>query len=98
METVHGALTVGVGVNTKEIIILILAAVLFLIALSKFGWIVLFLNSLIALIVLKLLSWLGVRIRIDIFTILITVLWGIPGVLILMFLALTGIAFSEKNK
>ncbi len=53
-------------------------------------------NSLIALVVLKLLSWLGVKIRIDMFTILIAVLWGVPGVLILMFLALTGIAFKEK--
>jgi|GEM_PF-1356220 len=84
--------------NTKEIIVLIIAAVLFLIALSKFGWVVLFINSLIALVVLKLLSWLGVKIRIDMFTILIAVLWGVPGVLILMFLALTGIAFSEKKK
>ena len=82
--------------NAKEIIVLIIAAILFLVALSKFGWVVLFINSLIALVVLKLLSWLGVKIRIDMFTILIAVLWGVPGVLILMFLALTGIAFREK--
>ncbi len=82
--------------NAKEIIVLIIALVLFLLALSKFGWVVLFINSLIALVVLKLLSWLGVKIRIDMFTILIAVLWGVPGVLILMFLALTGIAFKEK--
>ena len=81
----------------EQIAILVFAAILFLIALGRFGWVVLFLNSLIALIVLKLLSWLGVKIKIDMFSILITVLWGIPGVLILMFLALTGIAFTEKK-
>ena len=81
----------------EQILILIVAAALFLIALSKFGWYILFLNSLIALIVLKLLSWLGVKIKINMFSILITVLWGIPGVLILMFLALTGLAFTEKK-
>ena len=84
-------------IDTKQAVILLLALILFLIALSKFGWIVLFINALIALIVLKLLSWLGVKIKIDMFSILIAVLWGIPGVLIMMFLALTGIAFSEKK-
>ena len=80
----------------EQILILILAAVLFLVALEKFGWVALFVNSLVALFVLKILSWLGVKIKIDIFSILIAVLLGIPGVLILMFLALTGIAFREK--
>ncbi len=85
-------------IDTKQAVILLLALVLFVIALSKFGWVVLFINALIALIVLKLLSWLGVKIKIDIFSILIAVLWGIPGVLIMMFLALMGIAFTEKKK
>ncbi len=83
-------------IDIKQAAVLLLALILFLIALSKFGWVVLFINALIALVVLKLLSWLGVKIRIDMFSILIAVLWGIPGVLIMMFLALTGIAFKEK--
>jgi hypothetical protein len=84
-------------IDIKQAAVLLLALILFLIALSKFGWVVLFINSLVALIVLKVLSWLGVKIKIDMFSILIAVLWGMPGVLIMMFLALTGIAFKEKK-
>lgn len=80
----------------KEIILLMLALVFFWYALQALGPLALFINSVIALIILKVLSWLGIKIQINIWTILITVLWGIPGVLILMFLSLTGIAFRGR--
>ncbi len=76
-----------------ELILLVLAIIFFWFALQALGPVALFINSLIALVALKLLGWLGIRIQINIWTLLITVIWGIPGVLILMFLALTGIAF-----
>lgn len=86
------------GIDWKQVLIVLLAIVLFLMALSRFGWVILFINSLVALILLKVLSWLGVKIRVDMITVLIVVLAGIPGLLILMLLALTGIAFTEKKK
>jgi len=86
------------GIDWKQVLVILLAIVLFLIALSRFGWVILFINSLIALVLLKVLSWLGVKIKVDMITILIVVLAGIPGLLILMLLALTGIAFNEKKK
>jgi len=85
-------------IDWKQIVVILIAVILFLVALSRFGWVILFISSIIALLLLKILSWLGVKIRIDMITILIVVLAGIPGLLILMLLALTGIAFNEKKK
>lgn len=80
----------------KELILLVLSIIFFWYALEALGPVALFINSIIALIALKLLGWLGIKIQITIWTILITVIWGIPGVLILMFLSLTGIAFRGR--
>ena len=80
-----------------ELILLVLAILSFLWALGVFGPVALLINSIIALIALKILGWLGIRIQINIWTILIIVVWGIPGVLVLMFLALTGIAFRDRR-
>ena len=79
-----------------ELILLVLAIIFFWFALQTLGPVALFINAVIALIVLKVLGWLGIKIQISIFTVLITVIFGIPGVLILMFLALTGIAFRDR--
>ena len=80
----------------KELILLGLAIIFFFYALQMFGPLALFINAVVALIVLKLLSFLGIKIEISIWTLLITVIWGIPGVLVLMFLSLTGIAFRGR--
>jgi hypothetical protein len=85
-------------IDWKQIAVILIAVILFLAALTRFGWVILFISSIIALLLLKILSWLGVKIRIDMITILIVVLAGIPGLLILMLLALTGIAFNENKK
>jgi hypothetical protein len=79
-----------------ELVLLVLAVISFLYALSVFGPVALLINSVIALVALKILGWLGIRIRISLWSILIIVFWGIPGLLILMFLALTGIAFRDR--
>jgi len=80
----------------KELILLVLAVVFFWYALQAFGPVALFINSIIALVALKLLGWIGIKIEVNIWTLLITVIWGIPGVLVLMFLSLTGIAFRGR--
>jgi hypothetical protein len=80
-----------------ELVLLVLAILSFLYALGVFGPVALLINSVIALIALKILGWLGIRIQISIWSILIIVFWGIPGLLILMFLALTGIAFRDRR-
>lgn len=80
-----------------ELIMLALAAIFFLLALSKFGWVTLFINMVIALIILKLLGWLGVKIRINAFTVLFVVLGGIPAVVILAVLVLLGIGFRQRT-
>ncbi len=79
-----------------NILLIILAVLLFLIVWSKWGPIALLINTVIALIALKLVGWLGIKIEISIWTILILLIGGIPGLLVLMLLSVTGIAFRGK--
>ncbi len=77
-------------------LLIILALALFLAIWSAWGPIALLINTLIALIALKLVGWLGIKIEIGIWSILILLIGGIPGLLILIFLSVTGIAFRGK--
>jgi len=79
-----------------DVLLVILAAIIFFGILKAWGPWVLLLNIIIALIALKLLGWLGIRIKINIWSILIVLIGGIPGLLILVFLSVTGIAFRGK--
>ncbi len=79
-----------------SLLLIILALLLFLIVWSKWGPIALLINTVIALIALKLVGWLGIKIEISIWTILILLIGGIPGLLVLMVLSVTGIAFRGK--
>ncbi len=79
-----------------QIILLVLAAITFVYALGAFGPIPLLINAVLALIALKIIGWLGIKIEISWWSILILVLWGLPGLLVLMFLSLTGIAFRGR--
>jgi hypothetical protein len=79
-----------------DILLVILAAIVFFSILNAWGPWVILLNIKIALIALKLLGWLGIRIKINIWSILIVLIGGIPGLLILVFLSVTGIAFRGK--
>ncbi len=79
-----------------SLLLIILALLLFLVVWSKWGPIALLINTVIALIALKLVGWLGIKIEISIWTILILLIGGIPGLLVLMFLSVTGIAFRGK--
>lgn len=86
-----------VSKNIINIALVILALILFISIWSAWGPVPLLINTVIALIALKLIGWLGIRIAINIWSILICLIGGIPGLLILIFLSVTGIAFKEKK-
>ncbi len=77
-------------------LLILLALILFLAIWSAWGPIALLINTLIALVALKLVGWLGIKIEIGIWSILILLIGGIPGLLVLIFLSVTGIAFRGK--
>ena len=79
-----------------KIALIVIALILFLSIWSAWGPGVLFINTLIALLALKLVGWLGIRIEINIWSILICLIGGIPGLLVLIFLNVTGLAFKKK--
>jgi len=83
----------GISKTAANILLLVIALILFLSIWSRWGPLGLIFNTLIALIVLKLLGWLGIRIEISIWSLLICLIGGLPGLLILIFLSVTGIAF-----
>lgn len=79
-----------------KILLILIAFFLFLSIWSAWGPVVLLINTIIALLVLKLIGWLGIKIEINIWSILICLIGGIPGVLLLIFLNVTGLAFKKK--
>jgi hypothetical protein len=85
-----------VAKNIINIALIILAVILFLGIWSAWGPIPLLVNTVIALIALKIIGWLGIKIAINIWSILILLIGGIPGLLVLIFLSVTGIAFKGK--
>jgi hypothetical protein len=80
-----------------NIVLLILALILFLGVWNAWGPVPLLISTLIALVALKLIGWLGIRIEINIWSILIVLIGNIPGLLILIFLSITGIAFRPRK-
>ena len=80
-----------------NVILVLLALLLFLSVWNAWGPVVLLVNTLIALLALKIIGWLGIRIEIGIWSILILLIGGIPGLLVLIFLSVTGIAFNAKK-
>ena len=79
-----------------KILLIAVALVLFLSIWSAWGPGALLINTVIALLALKLVGWLGIKIEINIWSILICLIGGIPGLLVLIFLSVTGIAFRGK--
>jgi hypothetical protein len=77
---------------------LAIALVIFVLIWTAKGPIWLLFSTIFALIALKLIGWLGIRIEINIWSILILLIGGIPGLLILIFLSITGIAFKGKKR
>jgi len=81
----------------KEIISLLLMAIVALLMFQHFGPWALLINILVALIALKLVGWLGIRIVVNFWSIAIVILGGVVGFLLVLFLSITGIAFSAKK-
>lgn len=81
----------------KEIISLILMAIVALLMFQHFGPWALLINILVALIALKLVGWLGIRIVVNFWSIAIVILGGVVGFLLVLFLSITGISFSAKK-
>ncbi|MFH0737263.1 MAG: hypothetical protein V1827_01650 [Candidatus Micrarchaeota archaeon] len=79
-----------------RILLIVIALALFLSIWSNWGPVPLLINTVFALLALKLMAWLGIRIEVGIWSILILLLGGMPGLLILVFLSVTGIAFRAK--
>ena len=79
-----------------NIVLIILAVILFLGIWNSWGPVALLINTVIALIALKIIGWLGIKIQINIWSILILLIGGIAGLLVLIFLSVTGIAFKGK--
>lgn len=85
--------------TTKLVLNIFLVAIalfLFLSIWSAWGPGALLVNTIIALLALKLVGWLGIKIEINIWSILICLIGGIPGLLVLIFLSVTGLAFRGK--
>lgn len=86
-----------IGKAVINAILLVIALLLFAGIWSAWGPVALLINTIIALIALKVIGWLGIKIEINIWSILILLIGGIPGLLILIFLSVTGLAFKEKR-
>jgi len=56
----------------------------------------LLISIVVALIALKLVGFLGIRIPVTLWSLLICILFGIPGLLVMMILSVTGIAFRGR--
>ncbi|MBU0527825.1 hypothetical protein KKE92_05055 [Candidatus Micrarchaeota archaeon] len=85
-----------VSKSVLNLILLFFAFVLFAIIWNAWGPIPLLINTVVALVALKIIGWLGIKIAINIWSIIILLVGGIPGLLVLIFLSVTGIAFKGK--
>jgi len=81
----------------KEIVSLLLMAIVALLMFQHFGPWALLINILVALVALKLVGWLGIRIVVNFWSIAIVILGGVVGFLLVLFLSITGLAFSAKK-
>ena len=79
-----------------RLIVTIVGLFFFFGAYQALGPIPLLISVLIALLALKLLGFLGIRIPITLWSVLICILFGIPGLLVMMLLSITGIAFKGR--
>jgi hypothetical protein len=79
-----------------KLVLLILSFAAVMYALGVFGPAALLVNSAIALVALKIIGFLGIKIEVNVWTLLIIVFWGIPGLIVVGLLALSGLAFRGK--
>jgi hypothetical protein len=79
-----------------NLILVAIAMLLFISIWNSWGPALLLVNTVIALIALKIVGWLGIKIEVNLWSILILLLGGIPGLLVLIFLSVTGLAFRQR--
>ncbi|MDD2655851.1 MAG: hypothetical protein PHQ80_04250 [Candidatus ainarchaeum sp.] len=80
----------------SELISLALVCIVALLMLQHFGPWALLVNLVVALFALKVLGWLGIRVEINFWSLAIVILGGVVGLLLVLFLSITGIAFSKR--
>ncbi len=84
--------------KTINTLLIIFAILLFISIYISLGLTPLIISTIIAFIALKIVRWFGIRIPIDIWSILILLAGGILGLLIMILLNITGIAFRGKRR
>ncbi len=89
-------MVVGLIGMVLRLIITIIGIVFFLGMYQMIGPIGLLISIVVALLALKLIGFLGIRIPITLWSVLICILFGIPGLLVMMLLSVTGIAFKHR--
>lgn len=82
----------------KELVSLVLMAIVALLLLQHFGPWALLLNIIIALVGLKLVGWLGIRVEVNFWSLAIVIIGGIIGFLLVLFLSISGIAFCGRRR
>ena len=60
------------------------------------GPIGLLISIVVALLALKIVGFLGIKIPVTLWSVLVCILFGIPGLLVMMVLSVTGIAFRGR--
>jgi len=81
-----------------NLVLLILAIILFIGIWNAWGPVVLLINTLLALLAFKVLGWLGIRIEVSLWSLLIVFIGGLAGLIVLILLSVTGIAFRPKER
>jgi len=85
-----------VSKSVLNLILMFIAFVLFAIIWNSWGPGPLLVSTIISLVAFKIIGWLGIKIAVNIWSLIILLVGGIPGLLILIFLSVTGIAFKGK--
>ena len=80
----------------KELVSLILMVFVALLMFQHFGPWALLINIIVALVALKLVGWLGIRIEVNFWSLAIVIIGGIIGFLLVLFLSIAKIAFVKK--
>ncbi len=89
-------MVVGLISFVVRVIATIIGIFFFIAEYNMLGPVPLFISILVALFALKLVGILGIRIKITLWSILFCILFGIVGLLAMMVLSVTGIAFKER--
>ncbi len=82
----------------KELISLILMLLVALYMFQHYDPWFLLVSTIIALVGLKVVGWLGIRVEVNFWSLAIVVIGGIIGFLLVLFLSISGIAFCGRRR